>query len=514
MSAAVLVWAILLSTPLVSAVLPIAICTGLNASLAHLRATEIADHAFPAALHEPACVYVNPCTARRTSADGVDTSLAVPAETWLWRNSTALALPHDAASSPTAVDGRFDIEFARVPSGVVVETCEPDFSQLRYGRVECNANTLVRIDGQCPREDGRFSLLECVEAAHANAVQIDLAYRPLAATAAFGSLSWNAACDGVELNPQAARLCELLRYSYVLPLKYAAPATRTQLVRWRLADGYACDPDVPPGSQLSRAEPPHRLQPCPTVEHAEYTGNGCEFSCLPGYVKENGQCNLGCDYLTRTACNDGEYDYLSCDANGIMYYACEECPVQPGKRVVPWSAERAGLECAYSDCPAGQYMTGDMRCEDCAPHTFSAAPLATQCDTCNYDAGLYQPAAGQTACVACFSDRAPPDCPAGTQQLTNVARINSYFAPDGPGANRANDMLLYCLDGGACLPCPPGSYAAAENSETCTLCATGSFQPNWQATACVACAEGHNTTRLGATSNAECDCLPGYTPLE
>lgn len=56
---------------------------------------------------------------------------------------------------------------------------------------------------------------------------------------------------------------------------------------------------------------------------------------------------------------------------------------------------------------------------------------------------------------------------------------------------------------GACLPCPPGSFALAEGATSCQRCASGSVQPATGATSCATC-----PLRQIAPFEGRLDCTP------
>ena len=65
-------------------------------------------------------------------------------------------------------------EYARVPEGLVVRACAPDFDAWRkQGALVCDANTLVEVDTVqaargCPRA-GAYTLVDCLQPLQAEA---------------------------------------------------------------------------------------------------------------------------------------------------------------------------------------------------------------------------------------------------------------------------------------------------------------------------------------------------------
>ena len=61
------------------------------------------------------------------------------------------------------------------------------------------------------------------------------------------------------------------------------------------------------------------------------------------------------------------------------------------------------------------------------------------------------------------------------------------------------------INDGACRPCPPGSYSAAQQSESCALCEPGRAHQAWGQAACPMCSTGHFTRQNGSTICLQCD---------
>jgi len=68
------------------------------------------------------------------------------------------------------------------------------------------------------------------------------------------------------------------------------------------------------------------------------------------------------------------------------------------------------------------------------------------------------------------------------------------------------DMPRYCSDGGACLPCPPGS---SEHEGVCVACAVGSLQNGFAQTVCIPCRANQTTLQEGSAAAAQCVCESG-----
>ena len=536
----------------ISSSLPLVLCNGLNASQRHVRALELADHTFPGSLLESNCVGLDVCSQVNSRAENT------PMGVWMWRNSSVLRFDgqytddvhgtreqadlgyHNTAQFHDNTSYNYHaIEFARIPEGVKLEVCEPDFYRLRSGLVECNPNSLVVIDklvgfAGCPSSTANYSLLDCMLSVERNHPIEKLPYRPKNERMAFGSETWYTVCrDGIanNLTAEARHLCSVLETTYELRLPLASAYSRVQLVRYSFSAGYGCfdAADVTLGQRLSRELPPNIVLECQDIEHgfhvASTDATKCAYGCDSGYVlapdgtlklnEPQYHCELGCyatdgQQLTAVACDDGQYAAQQCTGNGVVYYQCVACPERLGSGLVAWMDSK--MVCDYTPCPAGTYGTNNI-CHDCPLHTFTAESNQSICVSCDTNVtGSYQPQQGQTACVACFSGNfmdtyTSPVCPGGSALVRDFAQIHDYFARTQ--LYHYANMTEFCMQEYACLPCEPGSYQAVSDA-ACVKCATGAYQPNFQTTACWSCALGQTTTRTGAVAVHECVCAQGY----
>lgn len=475
---------------------PIVVCTGLNASLDHLMALEVANHDFPSALHEEHCVSIDPCTGLAS------TGHSVPQNSWTWANSSAL---HIARPPTPQHDNQFSLQFARVPEGVILRACQPNFDALRQDQVICNDDAVVTVNGNCPSLSP-FTLLDCVASVEKTAVPIELPFRSQNQIMHFGSRTYNDACVAHAPSPgsPADALCKLVSSNYVVQLKRAAAVGLTQMVMWEFDEGWGCYDSPPVGFTLTGSEAPNKITACPPVENGDFVGANCQFECHPGYHQEGDRCVYGCDGSTVTACPDGLFAHHQCDSGGITFYNCTACPVVPGEGFPPWSSA-APASCLTTPCAAGSREV-DGFCEPCPANAVSPAPGSVACTPCDTaGAGVFHASTGGSSCEACFAGAETGACQPGQQIMRDFNAIKAFF--NRTESSQHEDMLAYCTAGYACLPCPPGSY---ERDSACHACAFASYQPNWRMTACYACAAGHNTSRAGAVDAYECQCRPGF----
>lgn len=500
-----------------AAAFPLVLCNGLNSSQMHVRGLEVSMHSFPDALMESECVSIDACTQKNHRGQ------TVPARTWLWRNNSALWMEGNETKARGGETGKAynfnSLEFARVPEGIKVEACEPDFDAMRLrGETVCAAGTVVSLDMHlhvpaCPSTTP-FSLLDCMKSLQRIPVIERLPFRAKNTHMAFGSLTWDQAC-APNLNPQGRALCSLLENSYELRLPLATATSRTQLVRYDFSDGFGClgAADVSVGQRLSRIEHPNTVVDCPSIANGKHVASAdpgeCAFSCDAGYTSSASACVLGCvdaagDTLASTVCAAGEFASAWCEGGGVTYYKCSACRTVPGSSVRAWSAASADT-CVFDVCPEGTAGVNNA-CVPCAVHTYAARANMSACESCNTSAtGLYQPQAGQSSCTACFASAPSGTCAAGKALVAVFSDIKAYFARTG--LVQHEDMTTFCMQGHACLACEPGS---ALEGGACAPCESGKYQPHFQSTACFACSYGQSTNRTGATLASECLCQKGF----
>jgi len=121
----------------------IALCANLANATAHVLALNVKQHSM-ASLQEARCVHIDPCTQL--------TRAGVAAAAGAWHHVAALGLTESGDGSG-AHFSHHALEYSRVPQGVVLETCPPDFAHFRatgLWRCDANPDTLVRIEGACP----------------------------------------------------------------------------------------------------------------------------------------------------------------------------------------------------------------------------------------------------------------------------------------------------------------------------------------------------------------------------
>jgi len=143
----------------------IALCTNLSDATAHVLALDAGAHSV-ANLQEARCVHIDPCT-QRTRA-----GVAAAAGAWLHVAALGLTSSGDIGDGNGAHYSHHALEYARVPQGVVLETCPPDFAHFRLtGLWRCDANpdTLVRIEGACPSA-APHTILDCLAPAQFDAL--------------------------------------------------------------------------------------------------------------------------------------------------------------------------------------------------------------------------------------------------------------------------------------------------------------------------------------------------------
>ena len=525
--------------------LALVLCAGLDRAVSNLRGQPLGAHAVGAAWLEEDCVAIDPCA--ETGAGGA----AAPRGAWLHGNTSALATAGAAAATAAAEQGVVarnfgSFEYARVPEGLVVRACAPDFDAWRkQGALVCDANTLVEVDTVqaargCPRA-GAYTLVDCLQPLQAEASVTALHWRAPEEPMHFGHRPWDEACGALAalaaLPAVAAVLCNRSRDDFVVEVPKAAAAelARTSLVWYDFAPGYGCHAAPANASlALSRAAAPNRVVECAAVAHAVVWRSAadptvCEFACVAPFVRTGAGAGAGCASpcagLNATCAHAAE---SSCtDSDGARFFNCTACAAVAGFATRAFDAAEPAFACAYDGCVAGTASGADEHaCTPCARNTVAAAAHAHACVPCNTSAsGLFSREAGGTACEACFAgagaeaaaaaaaageEGAGALCGAGRGFENDFGRVQALFAlyAADRAAVRLEDFVEgYCLQGYACLPCAPGAFEAGG---LCGPCGYGTYQHNFGATACFACAAGQNTTARGQNSSAACVCTPGF----
>jgi hypothetical protein len=507
--------------------LALVLCTGLDTAVSNLRQQPLSAHAVGAEWLEADCVAINPC--EQTGAGGA----RAPRREWLHANASALATSASTHATEMALKGVFarnfgSLEYARVPEGLLVRACAPNFDVWRReGALECDENTLVEIDTVktlrgCPQA-APYTLIECLQPLQPDASVVSLHWRPAEESMHFGHLPATLAC-AVELPAVATLLCNRSRDDFVIQVPKAAPAERAQtsLVWYDFAEGYGCH--APPANatfSLSRAAGPNRVVPCPSVAHATVWRNSddptkCDFACIAPFVQTGSACVSPCAGLA-SACAHAAVS--SCvDSAGSQFYDCMACPALAGFETKAFEVGAPAYACAYEGCAAGTASSEDEHtCNACPRNSIADAPLAHRCVSCNTStSGLFSRAVGGVGCSACFAEPGRSDLCGATggqpgrgmeDDFWRVSALFVLYSEDRPAVLLEDYVEEYCMQGYACLPCPPGTF---EDRGLCTPCDYGTYQHNFGATACFGCDAGQNTTARGQNSSTACVCTPGF----
>jgi len=140
----------------------LALCADLANATAHVLALDAGEHSV-ANLREAYCIHIDPCTQL--------TRTGVPAAAGAWLHVAALGLSSSGDGGDGAHFSHHALEYARVPQGVVLETCPPDFAHFRatgLWRCDANPDTHVRIEGACPSA-APHTILDCLAPAQFDA---------------------------------------------------------------------------------------------------------------------------------------------------------------------------------------------------------------------------------------------------------------------------------------------------------------------------------------------------------
>jgi hypothetical protein len=426
---------------------PLVLCAGL--SEANTVLTNIRIY-YPYYLRETQCVALDVC----------DASLRTG-----WKHlSEVIDDTTLLTEKPTYYDF-YSIEFARIPTGISLKTCSPDYDYLRQNpdNYVCNTDTEKTFIGACREDESdgdHVDPYDCVTAVQFNREVNGNLYDP----AQYGS---------------------------------------TQMFIIDLLPDYACDDeDIAAGKNKTEFyKQPHYIKDCNRIEGATFTDE-CSFVCNAGYTKNAETCEWKCGDATQTiACNDYQTT-IPCPQDSNVW-KCEDCDPLAGKRNMPTT----GNTCQYEDCLSGKFSNATSTiCHHCPQHSFSDSPGQDSCTPCNILVGEYQTDTGQDHCQTCVLNSAHK-CQSGFYAARTVEEVQQYFT-DNPSLAHYNQLQNWCIDGFACLPCPPGSY---EVSSVCMQCPIDTFQHNYGTTACFNCAESTTTNGIiGAIDKNACVCREGY----
>ena len=278
---------------------------------------------------------------------------------------------------------------------------------------------------------------------------------------------------------------------------------QVQMARFVFAEEYACGLAEQAGFTLEPAGAAlQRPVPCARpVEHGSFD-EGCWLQCDEDFTASNSSCVSVCAE-DAAECGPRQRAASSCVLAAGVRYACVECEVRAGFALQPWQAASA-LECVHTACAEGTYGE-DGECHACAVNSVSNGTRPCHgCDTAA--SGLFQALPAQGRCDACFGGGLPgPPCLPGRELVQDFGAIVAYFG-EYPLLTQHEDMFKYCVEGGACLPCPWGSR---EHGGACSLCPVCTFQNGFAQTVCIPCLANQTTHQAGSTEAAQCVCEPG-----
>lgn len=504
------------------------LCSGLDMAIQNLKSIELSDHSIGLNLLETNCVHINPCSQLSGNL------LQVPMDTWVHGNHSALVLENTLQLIQAAVDGQKafnygSLEYARIPEGIVLQTCAPAFDIWREtGSIVCNEDTIKTIDTTsvrgCPRQS-EFSLLDCMQPLQFDSAEIHLHWRAPTEIMHFGSKTWEEACNNTNIEENLIKtLCELSR-QYSIAIPKAADIGSTSMIKYSFAENFGChtSTDLLQYSEphvLSQYTYPNKIIKCTQVENAvvsridDFT---CDITCNTGFDKVGSECISQCiDW--KLSCSHGEKHTATKMCDGITYYQCSECEKLPGQSTLSWINTFNIDQCVYAQCNPGFYSTINTHdCEPCDVNTYTNVSGKELCYNCNtLETGLYQTLEAQSSCTTClfvsldiFSFEHNV-CESGQELVTDFARflsLNDLYHQAGQNIQIETYLHQFCTNGYACLPCEKGTFV---QNLVCLPCPLGTYQPNFASTTCFMCARGQNTTQTGTITKEECVCMPGF----
>ncbi|GFO32179.1 signal peptide, cub and egf-like domain-containing protein 1 [Plakobranchus ocellatus] len=239
--------------------------------------------------------------------------------------------------------------------------------------------------------------------------------------------------------------------------------------------------------------------PCKGNKFTRYTNStsesDCESYCPPGFEKTGGQCQ---------ACKRGFYKNNDLD----RFMACTKC--DNGFVTPEGSPATYSTNCTVPDCQPGTYIS-QGGCVECPSGTWQNVSWSESCNPCPQDKDTASGADSIDLCLLnCPEGKQNPagtdvceSCPVGyykdspgttsCEPCANLSQNNIRISAE-PGA----DNLAKCNK----LVCLPGYYP---NGPVCSPCPYGSYQPEQWQDSCIPCPNGKTTYTQGATNNTECE---------
>lgn len=409
----------------------------------------------------PLSLAINPCTQQN------DRGQPVTRGVWHHRRSTALHIDGDmssmaGASANAEAYNFFNIFAGKTPKGVLLQVCEPDFTEMRDNNIDvCYTKTIANL---------------------------------------------------------SALVTSSSDSSHYISVPFQN--NRLQMMRYSFEDGWGCfDPSaLEPGKKLTDATHPNSIVDCPAIgTHATFVpcesgaSQCCDFSCPSDeYIKNavNRTCDAKCASVDALACAPGERAATVCSDMDAPRYSCAPCQDKPGSAWAAWSAADPS-SCQYALCAAGTVAAASADgCGACPVNTYAPSSNLSACVPCAMGT---EAALGQASCTPCFQSplaEGSASCDPGSIVSRDATALVDYLNSVPAAADDATDVArAACERNFACLPCTPGHFQSAP--DTCSPCPLGQYQPGFQQTACISCAVHQTTGTTGAIDPGECVCSAG-----
>ena len=345
------------------------------------------------------CIQFDPCSQE------TDHGIILPRDVWIHRSNASLIISEIDQAVQTEAQNYHAIKYVTVPTGVILQVCEPDFAILRaHKKFDCNVKSLLEFS----------------------------------------------CSDEICTHEIAGDRYQMIRYTLAADF------------------GCFASDDVTVGHKLSKTSMPNQIVQCVLPAFGSWSpcalqdDNCCVFSCSQGYQHNGTACVPACT-ATSQSCENGQYAMEICTDMTTPRYVCAACAVRKGSQLSAWRAQEPDV-CSYQICSAGYFGQNNI-CSPCPENTFSSHN-ASECTPCAIG---YKSAQGAAECIpcnlqagACFPGfRHTLNVSEAVLHFQHKFKLTSEIA--------LREMRHACDTRVACLACLPGQFQSDNKCELCDV---------------------------------------------